>query len=44
MPSTIKLEKAIGVTNSMVKLMMNVKIAEVIDIAKSNLKYLRELF
>jgi pyruvate dehydrogenase (quinone) len=44
MPPTIKLEQVIGMANSITKLMINGKTAEVIDIAKSDLKYLKELF
>ncbi len=43
MPPTIKLEQVLGFANSMAKLMINGKTAEVIDIAKSDLKYLKEL-
>lgn len=43
MPPTIKLDQVIGFTNSMAKLMLNGKFAEMIDTAKSDLKYLKEL-
>lgn len=43
MPPTIKLEEVIGFANSMGKLMLNGKSAEIIETAKSNLKYLKEL-
>ncbi len=43
MPPTLKFEQLIGFTNSMAKLMLNGKTAEVIQTAKSDLKYLKEL-
>jgi len=43
MPPTIKLEQVVGMANSMGKLMVNGKTAEVVDIVKSDFKYLREL-
>jgi pyruvate dehydrogenase (quinone) len=43
MPPSIKLDQIVGFTNSMAKLMLNGKSAEIIDTAKSDLKYLKEL-
>jgi len=43
MPPTIKLDQVKGFVDSMAKMMMNGKTAEIIDTAKSDLKYLREL-
>ncbi|MEO7768166.1 MAG: thiamine pyrophosphate-dependent enzyme [Ferruginibacter sp.] len=43
MPPTIKFEQVIGFANSMAKLMLNGKSAEIIETAKSDLKYLKEL-
>jgi len=44
MPPVIKFEQVMGMANSMGKLMINGNTAEVIETAKSNLKYLKELF
>lgn len=44
MPPNIKLEQVIGMANSMARLMINGKTAEIIDTIKSDLKYLKELF
>jgi len=43
MPPSIKLDQIVGFTNSMAKLMLNGKSAEIIETAKSDLKYLKEL-
>ncbi len=43
MPPSIKLDQVVGFTNSMAKLMLNGQSAEIIDTAKSNLKYLKEV-
>lgn len=43
MPPSIKLDQVIGFTNSMAKLMLNGHSAEIIDTAKSDFKYLKEL-
>jgi pyruvate dehydrogenase (quinone) len=43
MPPTIKLDQVVGFANSMAKLMLNGKTAEIIDTAKTDLKYLKEL-
>ncbi len=43
MPPTIKLEQVKGFVDSMAKMMVNGKTAEIIDTAKSDIKYLREL-
>jgi pyruvate dehydrogenase (quinone) len=43
MPPTIKLEQVIGMANSMAKLMINGQTAEVINTAKADFKYLKEL-
>lgn len=44
MPPEIKFEQMKGFAKSMSKLMLNGRTAEVIDDAKSNFKYLKELF
>lgn len=44
MPPTIKLDQVVGFTNSMARLMLNGKSAQIIDAANSDLKYLKELF
>jgi len=43
MPPKIKLKEILGYSNSMAKLMMNGNTAEIIDTAKSDIKYLKEL-
>jgi pyruvate dehydrogenase (quinone) len=43
LPPTIKFDQLVGFTNSMAKLMLNGKSAEIIETTKSEFKYLKEL-
>jgi pyruvate dehydrogenase (quinone) len=43
LPPTIKFDQLVGFTNSMAKLMLNGRSAEIIETTKSELKYLKEL-
>jgi pyruvate dehydrogenase (quinone) len=43
MPPSLNLEQVKGFAQSMAKLMVNGKFAEIVDTTKSELKYLREL-
>src|SRR5690554_7866498 len=44
MPPKVEFDQIKGFTKSMGKLMLNGQVADVIDTAKSNMKYLKELF